>query len=103
MPIQSTTDCGSETTLIYGLASALRYLCSFLNVNVLTFIYYLFRECFSPELTEAGLPAAHVFLKSIYNITVERGWLRLRLSWGDNVKIFWEAGAGIYNASISKQ
>ncbi len=24
MPIQSTTDCGSETTLLYGLASALR-------------------------------------------------------------------------------
>lgn len=25
MPIQSTTDCGSETTLMYGLATALRF------------------------------------------------------------------------------
>jgi hypothetical protein len=40
---------------------------------------------------------AHVFLKSLHNITIERGWLRLRLQWGDNVKVFWEAGSEIYN------
>ncbi|KJA25629.1 hypothetical protein HYPSUDRAFT_85343 [Hypholoma sublateritium FD-334 SS-4] len=84
MPIQSTTDCGSETTLIYGLACALR-------------------EHFAPEMDEAGIGAAHVFLKSIYNITIERGWLRIRLTWGDNVKLFWKAGEGIYNPTIPKQ
>jgi hypothetical protein len=72
------------------------------QVSMFSHLFY-FREYFSPELSEAGLEAAHRFLKSIYNITVERGWLRLRLSWGDNVKVFWEAGAGIYNASIPKQ
>ena len=25
MPIQSTTDCGSETTFMYGMATALRF------------------------------------------------------------------------------
>ncbi len=40
---------------------------------------------------------AHRYLKSIYNITIERGWLRLRIEWGDNVRIFWEAGEGVFN------
>ena len=61
------------------------------------------RESFAPKLDEVGMGAAHVFLKSIYNITVERGWLRVRLSWGDNVKVFFEAGNGIYNPTIPKQ
>ncbi|KAF8486785.1 hypothetical protein DFH94DRAFT_796573 [Russula ochroleuca] len=77
MPMQSTTDCGSETTLMYALASALR-------------------EYFSPNLDLDELPA-HVFVKSLHNITIERGWLRLCLQWGDNVKVFWEAGSEIYN------
>lgn len=54
-------------------------------------------------MDEAGIGAAHVFLKSIYNITIERGWLRVRLTWGDNVKLFWKAGEGIYNPTIPKQ
>ena len=42
---------------------------------------------------------AHVFLKSIRNITIERGWFRLRLDWGDNAKEFFLRGEalGIYN------
>jgi hypothetical protein len=83
MPIQSTTDCGSETTDLYGFANALR-------------------EAFAPHFDIDELPA-HVFLKSIHNITIECGWLRLRLQWGDNVKIFWDAGAGIYNPSDPEQ
>jgi len=42
--------------------------------------------------------AAHVFLRSVNNITIERGWVPLRIQWGDNVKIFWEAGNDIYNS-----
>jgi hypothetical protein len=63
------------------------------QLNVLSF-----REVFAPHLGLDELPA-HRFLKSVHNITIERGWLRLRLQWGDNVRIFWDAGAGIYNAS----
>ena len=53
------------------------------------------REIFADHLSIAELPA-HRYLRSIHNITIERGWLRLRLQWGDNVKAFWEAGADIY-------
>ncbi|KAK7690805.1 hypothetical protein QCA50_005905 [Cerrena zonata] len=87
MSVQMTTDCGSETTEIFGLANALR-------------------EAFSPHLIDPGgsnvLPA-HRFMKSVHNITIERGWLRLRLQWGDNVKVFWEAGSGVYDATNHHQ
>ncbi|KAM5544110.1 hypothetical protein V8D89_002296 [Ganoderma adspersum] len=53
------------------------------------------REAFSPNLPPAELPA-HLFLPSIHNTTIERGWLQLRLSWGDDVHVFWAAGEGIY-------
>ncbi|KAF8813244.1 hypothetical protein BYT27DRAFT_6380054 [Phlegmacium glaucopus] len=76
MPIQMSTDCGSETTKVFGLANALR-------------------ELFANHLSISELPA-HWFLKSIHNITIEWGWLCLCLQWGDNVTVFWEAGADIY-------
>ncbi|KAF8589668.1 hypothetical protein K439DRAFT_1383140 [Ramaria rubella] len=76
MPIQSTTDCGSETTKMYGFANALR-------------------EAFSPELPITELPA-HQFLQSIRNTTIERGWLRVRLQWSDNIKVIWEEGVQKY-------
>ncbi|KAG6885107.1 hypothetical protein C0992_005461 [Termitomyces sp. T32_za158] len=76
MPIQMSTDCGSETTQVFGLANALR-------------------EIFHPELSTEELPA-HRFLRSVRNITIERGWLAFRLQWGDNVKQFWFAGANVY-------
>ncbi|KAL0567778.1 hypothetical protein V5O48_014215 [Marasmius crinis-equi] len=77
MPVQSTTDCGSETTRVFALANALR-------------------EYFSPELNSQETPA-HRFLRSVHNVTIERGWLQLRLQWGLNVKKFWEAGLNIYD------
>lgn len=55
----------------------------------------MFRELFADHLSIAEIPAHH-FIKSIHNITIERGWLHLCLQWGDNVKLFWEAGAYIY-------
>jgi hypothetical protein len=57
---------------------------------------YFYREIFSPNLPTDELPA-HCFLKSVYNITIEHGWLCVQVQWGDNVKIFWEAGEEIYN------
>ncbi|GJJ06727.1 hypothetical protein Clacol_000923 [Clathrus columnatus] len=77
MPVQMTTDCESETGRIFGLVNTLR-------------------ETFAPHLGEDA-PPAHRFLHSVNNITIERGWLQLRLQWGDNVKIYWEAGEGIYH------
>ncbi|KAF8592319.1 hypothetical protein K439DRAFT_1643785 [Ramaria rubella] len=73
----TTTDCGSETTVLYGFATALR-------------------EAFSSELPITELPA-HQFLASIHNTTIERGWLHLRLQWGDNVKVMWYKGTEQYN------
>ncbi|GJJ10097.1 hypothetical protein Clacol_004323 [Clathrus columnatus] len=77
MPVQMTTDCGSETGRIFGLVNTLR-------------------ETFAPHLGEDA-PPAHQFLRSVNNITIERGWLQLRLQWGNNVKIYWEAREGIYH------
>ncbi|KAJ3994232.1 hypothetical protein F5050DRAFT_1800803 [Lentinula boryana] len=79
IPIQMTTDCGSELVTVYGFANVLR-------------------EEFASDLPINALPP-HKFLQSIHNITIECGWLRLRLDWGENVKIFWDAGSGIYNSS----
>ncbi|TFK58765.1 hypothetical protein BDN72DRAFT_966259 [Pluteus cervinus] len=84
MPIQSTTDCGSETTMFSGLAEALR-------------------EAFASELNDVGIGPAHQFLRSVKNITIERGWLRLRMDWVDNVKVEWAAGSDIYNSGDPKQ
>jgi len=58
-----------------------------------------FREAFT-DLSPDEIPA-HRFLKSIYNITIERGWSQLKLQFCDNVKLFWEEGVlrGIYNTS----
>ncbi|KIJ43461.1 hypothetical protein M422DRAFT_240130 [Sphaerobolus stellatus SS14] len=53
LPIQCTTDCGSETTLVYGLATALR-------------------ETFFPEMPVDEVPA-HCFLKS-FDENVDEFW-----------------------------
>ncbi|KIJ07092.1 hypothetical protein PAXINDRAFT_182558 [Paxillus involutus ATCC 200175] len=77
MPLQMTTDCGSETTQVFGLTNALR-------------------EEFAPQYSTEALPP-HRFLKSVRNIVIEHGWLRFHLQWGANAKIWWDAGEGIYN------
>ncbi|TBU22809.1 hypothetical protein BD311DRAFT_675229 [Dichomitus squalens] len=77
MPLQVTTDRGSETGGIYAFANALR-------------------EEFAADYPVLKLPP-HRFLPSIHNTTIERGWLRLRLQWGDDVKVFWEAGQDLYD------
>src|SRR5277367_4262970 len=95
IPIQSTTDCGSETIRVFALASALRSDKKLGSLIVILTI--LCSEIFS-DLSLDELPA-HRFLRSIHNITIERGWFRLRLQWGDNIKVFYHAGVHVYNSS----
>ncbi|KIP10695.1 hypothetical protein PHLGIDRAFT_22139 [Phlebiopsis gigantea 11061_1 CR5-6] len=73
IPPQVTTDHGSETTQLYGIQNALR-------------------SIFHPEYPSNELPA-HVFLRSVHNISIERSWLQLRLDFGDNAVIAFEKGA----------
>lgn len=67
------------------------------------FIIFISHACLFREELASNLPIdilpVHKFLQSIHNITIERGWLRLCLDWGENVKIYWDVGAGIYNPS----
>ncbi|KAJ7779987.1 hypothetical protein B0H16DRAFT_1830576 [Mycena metata] len=72
MPIQTTTDCGSETTLLFGVVNTLR-------------------QQFHPEIDSMEVPP-HVYLRSVHNISVERQWLRLRLDFGDNCVLTFTKG-----------
>lgn len=69
----------------------------------------------SIDLTSAGLPnfreafdeggdanAAHIFLRSVHHIPIERGWLDLRNDFGHNFPHFWDEGEGIYDVRIEK-
>ncbi|KIJ30748.1 hypothetical protein M422DRAFT_267689 [Sphaerobolus stellatus SS14] len=79
LPIQTTTDCGSETTMVYGLGTALR-------------------EAFFPDFPVDEIPA-HRFLRSVHNITIEWGWSQLKFQFDANVDEFWDHGFidGIYD------
>lgn len=97
-----TTDCGSETTEVYGFANALRSVIMLVNYYYSGLSTPHYREIFSPNLSTDELPT-HRFLKSIHNIIIECGWLHVRVQWGDNVKVFWEAGEEIYNDVDQRQ
>ncbi|KAJ7833023.1 hypothetical protein B0H14DRAFT_3087727 [Mycena olivaceomarginata] len=72
VPLQTTTDCGSETTLLYGIVNAIR-------------------DMFHPGLKEAQIQA-HNYLWNVHNITVERTWLRLRLEFRDTTVLNFNQG-----------
>lgn len=76
IPKQTSSDCGTENTVIYGFANALS-------------------AAFIPE-DEIDKPA-HIFLRSVHHIPIERGWLDLRNDFGHNFPFFWEAGRPIYD------
>ncbi|KAJ7190707.1 hypothetical protein GGX14DRAFT_407784 [Mycena pura] len=80
MSVVTVTDCGSETTLLYGAVNALR-------------------ERFHPELTAQGINPAHVYVRSVHNVSVERTWLRLRKELGNTVLLDYMAGVndGVYS------
>lgn len=89
MPLQLSTDCGSETTLVYALGNALRYVLSFVNPRLSSYFHY--SEIFHPDFDTDVVPA-HVYLRSVHNISIERSWLRLRCEVGDNAVIVFQQG-----------
>ena len=95
VPLHANTDCGSETTLLYGIVNAFRYVCR-VGVGNTTFTYV--SDYFHPELNAAGL-AAHKYLRSIHNIAVERSWKFMRYDFGDNAVLVFQQGIadGIYD------
>ena len=64
----------------------------------------LISEITHPDIDIQELPA-HVYLRSVHNVAIERAWLRLRLDWGDNAVIVFEQGKdeGIYNPDNPQQ
>jgi hypothetical protein len=96
MPLQTSTDCGSETTLLYGLCNSLQC------VHVLHMQWcepdHNNKKALFPEYDLVELPA-HVYICSIHNSSIERAWLRLRLDFGDNAVNFFNNGieSGMYN------
>ena len=95
MPLQTKTDCGSETTGTYAFGNLLRYV---LTGCYFSYSYRSCREYFAPNIDREDVPA-HRFLRSVHNIVIERGWLRLRSVWGDNVYLEFIKGVedGTYN------
>ena len=57
--------------------------------------YWCISTLFHPEYSTNELPA-HVYLRSVHNVSIERSWLRLRLDFGDNAVIAFERGSGEY-------
>ncbi|KAJ7075958.1 hypothetical protein B0H15DRAFT_805904 [Mycena belliarum] len=57
-------------------------------------------QTFHPDIDIEELPA-HVYLRSVHNIAVERQWLRLRLDFGDNCVLAFNLGIteGRYNSN----
>ena len=57
-----------------------------------------------PECPTSELPA-HVYLRSVHHIAIERSWLRLRLDFGDNAVSFFNQGIeeGKYNPHDPQQ
>ncbi|KAJ7200806.1 hypothetical protein GGX14DRAFT_371973 [Mycena pura] len=73
MPTQTITDCGSETTELFAVATTLR-------------------NCYHPEFDPTNELPAHQYLRSVHNIEVERSWYRLRLDFGDNAVLKFQEG-----------
>lgn len=59
---------------------------------------------FHPEYTSEELPA-HVYLRSVHNISIERSWLRLRMEFGNTAVTRFNEGlaevGGPYNSNNS--
>lgn len=90
VPLQTTTDCGSETTLLYGIVNAIRCVI-FTELMGYRTHNYVNSDMFHPGLSEAQIQA-HNYLRSVHNIAVERTWLRLRLDFGDTAVLNFNQG-----------
>jgi len=93
MPLQTTTDCGSET---YAFGNLLWYVLA--SQMIFSYSHHPCSEYFAPDIDSQDVPA-HRFLRSVHNIVIERGWLCLRSVWGDNVYVEFMKGVedGTYN------
>lgn len=60
-------------------------------------------ESFHPDIDSVETPA-HVYVRSVHNIAIERSWLRLRLEFGDSAVMCFKRGEenGIYLSHIPK-
>jgi hypothetical protein len=58
-------------------------------------------DAFHPEINEVETPA-HIYVRSVHNISIERSWLRLRLEFGDTAVIVFKKAEedGIYHSHI---
>jgi hypothetical protein len=104
IPLQIMTDCGSETTQLHAMAKALWWVASNQHQQeAVQCSYLLFNssESFHLDIDPMETPA-HVYMRSVHNIAVERSWLRLCLEFGDNAVIVFKRGEddGIYLAHI---
>ena len=52
------------------------------------------REAFA--IQDGDQKPAHIFLRSVHHIPIERGWLDLRQDFGHNFPHFWYAGSKVY-------
>lgn len=50
----------------------------------------------SVDVRQDARPVPHLFLRSVHHTPIERGWLDLRRSLGENFHHFWEKGADVY-------
>ncbi|KAJ3551349.1 hypothetical protein NP233_g13097 [Leucocoprinus birnbaumii] len=72
LPLSVMSDHGSETTVMFGLANALR-------------------ERFHPEIPIEEVPA-YKYLPSIWNVLIEQSWGRFRADVGENAIEFYQKG-----------
>ena len=82
-PLQFTTDCGSETTQLHKLASALWFVCFFAISIVSNSSGLYLKEILHLNIDLQELPA-HIYLHNVYNISIEHSWLQLQLDWGNS-------------------
>lgn len=85
---------------LWSLVSQMHCGMTILSLPVLSINYPTFRDMFHPNYTAEELPA-HVYLRSVHNISIERSWLRLRLEFGSTAVMRFREGlvevGGPYN------
>jgi hypothetical protein len=98
VPLESATDCGSETTQLFGLANAIRY--GYFPLKSMAVLIISNSDISHPDFE--GLPA-HRYLRSVHNIAIERLWLRLKLDFGNNAEFERGVADGLYDSEDSEQ
>ncbi|KAI0071960.1 hypothetical protein K474DRAFT_1651749 [Panus rudis PR-1116 ss-1] len=83
IPVQITSDHGSETGEVFAYQKALRYVCKINDDS---------RSArFAPELDERIVPS-YRYTSSIRNITIERNWRPFFYEWAVNILHFYNEG-----------